>query len=991
MKFALGAAAAITGASALIYLLLRPKKRHLDPGKRRHGDAGGTENDVGSVRGREDSYAFRNFNGHVVCGERDGADALSGSEANRYSYPSVEDLSLDSSVGDICEAKKQRTPPLEKDFSLDGDDDGSEKEPRHQDATSEVVEQSSLSSSSERTAAKEETFVGEEVEISRSVVEDEILQKEKTQEILGALPCEDKIGVALSTFACNESAPSPNEIEQVVFNSVLSPFNANSSEKSVSSGHENVASDSCQAAQSGELERTRCISVDVSEEVSSSDILENSNDAKVNCLGSACSEASDNQKECPSLLDKNEVSNSTSVGDISSTSVKEAENNSNFEGNASGEASEGGIHVHPDLSEVGGKTEPVSIRENLEQECSSSSDKKEEESDGLSHCHTGSSKLQDENTPLTKALHVDNSELKPLDVNEGSELMPAKADDSEECLHATVFVESHTREDGSWDGEQSVVRSSSDLAEKSNSDAFGTTAKDSQDVGQIKEHQSLLVLSPVENRENIAEEKECDLKVVKDQDDNVGSQNDFVKEKISESEEKILSPGEKDVEGKGEPLEVEVKCSKFEQSVVETAGKVSQVVEEVLEHVESIENNLALEGKTTSSEANKCSGGYLAESGNEVTERGLSCEDAVRNDRADIPSNQNFVGIAANQPKSQMEGTSVAVTDVEISNLSDVEASVVQESSGTITNKNSSGSESEGRRSYKRRVRNSCGSSESSASECPAEEKKLKDTECSDWEGKESYSEGSVFESKLRVTEKESSWKESVTPNTVEEVAHACGVRDSETNSARESKRRISEGGSSATDPESKRSYKGRVRNSRGPSESSASDCTTEKMTGETLCLDLDQAEKELFSLIDDSQDDSKTSFVIKEKPAATTPSKTRSKESASSSHAAQESVLTSSTEETSKSAKEESSITHKSSKQEAKQEPSITHKSSKQELAQNKSSKSKTEGPGKAPENSRNRSYKERVRNSRGNSLSETTQKSDVENNNRYSVSYRF
>ncbi|KAK7083674.1 hypothetical protein SK128_025061 [Halocaridina rubra] len=82
MKFALGAAAAITGAGALIYLLLRPRKRQLDPGKERLSSSAFcsetfSEESPSIIKDRiiekeiqskstGNNVDFQNINGHIV-------------------------------------------------------------------------------------------------------------------------------------------------------------------------------------------------------------------------------------------------------------------------------------------------------------------------------------------------------------------------------------------------------------------------------------------------------------------------------------------------------------------------------------------------------------------------------------------------------------------------------------------------------------------------------------------------------------------------------------------------------------------------------------------------------------------------------------------------------------------------------------------------------------------------------------------------------------
>ncbi|XP_064090851.1 KH domain-containing protein akap-1-like [Macrobrachium nipponense] len=138
MKFALGAAAAITGASALIYLLLRPRKRRLDPGKRKpttpyaaappsyeeHGKVSRRGNAEVPVKSGDD-VALHNLNGHVS-----GEKASTSSESPNASVRKVEDEKLRGSGGggvekdfslddDVNDIQRQRCPLVEKDFSLD--------------------------------------------------------------------------------------------------------------------------------------------------------------------------------------------------------------------------------------------------------------------------------------------------------------------------------------------------------------------------------------------------------------------------------------------------------------------------------------------------------------------------------------------------------------------------------------------------------------------------------------------------------------------------------------------------------------------------------------------------------------------------------------------------------------------------------------------------------------------------------------------------------
>lgn len=145
MKFALGAAAAITGASALIYLLLRPRKRRLDPGKRKptapyaaappsyeeHGRANRRGNAEPPVKSGDD-VAIHNLNGHVsaekasASSESPNTSVGKAEDERRQSGGGVEkDFSLDDDVSDI---RKQHCPSVEKDFSLDDEFRGRQKQ-----------------------------------------------------------------------------------------------------------------------------------------------------------------------------------------------------------------------------------------------------------------------------------------------------------------------------------------------------------------------------------------------------------------------------------------------------------------------------------------------------------------------------------------------------------------------------------------------------------------------------------------------------------------------------------------------------------------------------------------------------------------------------------------------------------------------------------------------------------------------------------------------
>ncbi|XP_068204985.1 KH domain-containing protein akap-1-like isoform X1 [Palaemon carinicauda] len=134
MKFALGAAAAITGASALIYLLLRPRKRRLDPGKQKSAMlyAAAFDNNAAvscreetelPVKSGDNALPLRNLNGHVsmeraASGTRGRPDnnVEKGTEEELQGCESEKDFSLDNDINDI---RKRVSPLVEKDFSLD--------------------------------------------------------------------------------------------------------------------------------------------------------------------------------------------------------------------------------------------------------------------------------------------------------------------------------------------------------------------------------------------------------------------------------------------------------------------------------------------------------------------------------------------------------------------------------------------------------------------------------------------------------------------------------------------------------------------------------------------------------------------------------------------------------------------------------------------------------------------------------------------------------